>query len=187
MASKNRYKKRDKFKKFDKPQQPTADPFDERPPAFDNFDKGDQPDPRDESPLEGRAVLLVDDDLDILQTLEAAFESTGAELFTARDGNRAVQIAEEEDIDLIILDMMLPGRSGFLVLEKLKGDKPPSEKPYIIMLTGNVGTRHQMYAEARGVNEYFHKPASFEKLLTAAENLFREGEPVAVGEDEDDG
>lgn len=180
MASGKEYRgkhrgKRDKFKKFDRPVEQ-----EERRPAFDNFDKNDRAEPRDDSPLEGKNVLLVDDDLDILQTLEAAFESTGAELFTARNGNRAIELAEDEEIDLIILDMMLPGRSGFLVLEALKGDKLPSEKPYVIMLTGNEGMRHQMYAEARGVNEYFHKPASFEKLLTAAENLFREGEPVLV-------
>ena len=173
--------RKNKFKKKQHDHQPQEQ--EERRPAFDSFDKNDKAEYRDDSPLEDKAVLLVDDDIDVLQTLEAAFEATGAALFTAKNGNRAIEIAEEEDIDLIILDMMLPGRSGFLVLGALKGDKLPSEKPYIIMLTGNDGTRHQMYAEARGVNEYFHKPASFEKLLTAAENLFRDGDPVEADED----
>ena len=126
------------------------------------------------SPLRGRKILLVDDDHDVLQTLQAAFEPTGCILFTSRNGNKAIEIAQREHPELIVLDMMLPGRSGFLVLEKLKADKLPSEKPYIIMLTANEGMRHQMYAEARGVNDYFHKPASLERLLTRAEEIIQE-------------
>ena len=129
-----------------------------------------------DSPLKGRKVLLVDDDHDVLQTLQAAFEPTGCQLFTSRNGNKAIDLAQRETPDLIVLDMMLPGRSGFLVLEKIKSDKLPSEKPYIIMLTANEGMRHQMYAEARGVNDYFHKPASLEKLLARAEQLIVENE-----------
>ena len=128
-----------------------------------------------DGPLAGSTVLLVDDDIDVLQTLEAAFEPTGCRLFTSRNGNKAVDIATRENVDLIVLDMMLPGRSGFLVLERLKGDRLPSEKPYIIMLTGNEGVRHQQYAEARGVNDYFHKPASLEKLLNRATELLTTG------------
>ncbi len=137
----------------------------------------DQHEGADEAgPLSGFTVLLVDDDVDVLQTLEAAFEPTGCRLFTARNGNRAVDIASSEKVDLLVLDMMLPGRSGFLVLERLKGDRLPSEKPFIIMLTGNEGVRHQQYAEARGVNDYFHKPASLEKLLRRATELLQTGE-----------
>ena len=126
---------------------------------------------REDGKLSGKKVLLVDDDHDVLQTLQAAFEPTGATLLTSRNGNKAIELAERESPDLIVLDMMLPGRSGFLVLEKIKGSKLPSDKPYVIMLTANEGLRHQQYAEARGVNDYFHKPASLEKLLARAEEL----------------
>ena len=137
-------------------------------------DADDQPSEA-EGTLSGRTVLLVDDDHDVLTTLQAAFEPTGCHILTARNGNKAVELAQREPVDLMVLDMMLPGRSGFLVLEKLKGDRLPSEKPYIIMLTGNEGLRHRQYAEARGVNDYFHKPASLEKLLTRAEELLKDG------------
>lgn len=132
--------------------------------------------PTPDGPLVGKTVMIVDDDPDVLQTLEAAFEPTGCKLFSTKNGNKAVDIAEKEDVDLIVLDMMLPGRSGFLVLEKLKGDRLPSEKPFIIMLTGNDGVRHQQYAEARGVNDYFHKPASLEKLLNRSIELIQTGQ-----------
>ena len=68
-------------------------------------------------PLENKRILVVDDDQDILTTISAAFETTGAVIETANNGNKAVELAEANSPDLVILDMMLPGRSGFLVLE----------------------------------------------------------------------
>ncbi len=121
--------------------------------------------------LNGKKVLLVDDDNDILTSMQAAFEPTGATVELANNGNKAVEMAEKNQPDLIILDMMLPGRSGFLVLEKIKARKPPSAKPHIIMITGNQGARHKMYAESLGVSEYFHKPVKMDKLIAAAEKL----------------
>src|SRR5436189_6093741 len=98
------------------------------------------------TPLEGKRILLVDDDNDILTSMQAAFEPTGAVIETAGNGNKAVELAEKNPPDVVILDMMLPGRSGFLVLEKIKGRKPKTAKPQIIMITGNQGVRHKDYA-----------------------------------------
>jgi DNA-binding response OmpR family regulator len=124
--------------------------------------------------LEGKRILLVDDDNDVLVSMQAAFEPTGAIIDMAANGNKAVELAEKNQPDLVILDMMLPGRSGFLVLEKIKAKKPRNAKPFVIMITGNPGRRHQMYAETLGVSEYFTKPVKLEKLLAAAEKLLGE-------------
>ncbi len=121
--------------------------------------------------LDGKRVLLVDDDNDILTSMQAAFEPTGAVVETASNGNKAVELAEKSLPDLVILDMMLPGRSGFLVLERLKSKKPKNSKPHVIMITGNQGARHKMYAESLGVSEYFNKPVKLDKLIAAAEKL----------------
>ena len=121
--------------------------------------------------LEGKRVLLVDDDQDILTSMQAAFEPTGAQIDMANNGNKAVELAEKNQPDLIVLDMMLPGRSGFLVLEKLKAKKPRNAKPHVIMITGNQGARHKMYAESLGVSEYFNKPVKMDKLIATAERL----------------
>jgi len=121
--------------------------------------------------LEGKRILLVDDDPDIIQSIEAAFEPTGAIIETTGNGNKAVELYEANTPDLMILDMMLPGRSGFLVLEKVKARKPKNSKPFVIMITGNPGGRHKMYAESLGVSAYFHKPVKMEKLVTTAEQL----------------
>ena len=121
--------------------------------------------------LENKRILVVDDDQDILTTIQAVFEPTGAVIDTANNGNKAVELAEKNAPDLIILDMMLPGRSGFLVLEKVKAKKPRNEKPFVIMITGNLGGRHKMYAESLGVSEYFTKPVKMDKLIATAERL----------------
>jgi DNA-binding response OmpR family regulator len=121
--------------------------------------------------LMNKRVLLVDDDNDILTSMQAAFEPTGAAIDTANNGNKAVEIAEKNQPDLVVLDMMLPGRSGFLVLEKIKSKKPRNAKPFVIMITGNQGARHKMYAESLGVSEYFTKPVKLDKLIATAEKL----------------
>jgi DNA-binding response OmpR family regulator len=123
------------------------------------------------SSLTNKRVLLVDDDNDILTSMQAAFEPTGAVVETANNGNKAVELAEKNTPDVIVLDMMLPGRSGFLVLEKVKSKKPRNAKPYVIMITGNQGARHKMYAESLGVSEYFTKPVKLDKLIATAEKL----------------
>ena len=121
--------------------------------------------------MKDKRVLLVDDDQDILTSMQAAFEPTGAVIDTASNGNKAVELVEKNNPDLIVLDMMLPGRSGFLVLEKVKAKKPRNSKPYVIMITGNQGARHKMYAESLGVSEYFNKPVKMDKLIATAERL----------------
>lgn len=128
------------------------------------------------STLSGKRILLVDDDQDILTTMQAAFEPTGATIETANNGNKAVELAEKTHPDLIILDMMLPGRSGFLVLEKIqseknKAKKPRNSPPFVVMITGNQGSRHKMYAETLGASEYFIKPVKLDKLISTAERL----------------
>ncbi len=129
--------------------------------------------------LQGKRVLLVDDDHDILTSMQAAFEPTGAVIETASNGNKAVELAEKNHPDLVILDMMLPGRSGFLVLEKIKARKPRNATPFVIMITGNQGARHKMYAESLGVSEYFTKPVKMDRLVQTAEKLLPAGGPPA--------
>lgn len=127
--------------------------------------------------LKDKRILLVDDDQDILTSMQAAFEPTGAVVDMAGNGNKAVELVEKNQPDLVVLDMMLPGRSGFLVLEKIKARKPKGSKPFVIMITGNQGARHKMYAESLGVSEYFNKPVKMDKLITTAERLL--ATPVA--------
>lgn len=122
--------------------------------------------------LEGTNILIVDDDRDMVTALEAVISDTGATIATAYDGNEAIEMAESFSPDIVVLDAMLPKRSGFLVLEKLKGsNKKKGEKPYVIMITGNEGKRHQVWAESLGVDGYLNKPFRMEKLIDSLEKL----------------
>ena len=118
-----------------------------------------------------KKILIVDDDPDIVTAIRTAFGESGAQLVEAGDGNTALELAEKDEPDLIVLDAMLPKRSGFLVLEKLKGKKPRGSKPYVIMITGNQGKRHQQWALSLGVDEYLNKPFRMERLINSAEKL----------------
>lgn len=117
----------------------------------------------------GKRVLLVDDDPEIIESLRYALESKGYQILIARDGNQGLAMAEREDPDLIILDMMMPKRSGFLVLEKLRRTKPVPIR--VIMITANEGSRHKAYAEMLGVDDYIRKPFAMDRLLESVQRL----------------
>ncbi|MEM0914800.1 MAG: response regulator [Planctomycetota bacterium] len=127
--------------------------------------------------LEGRKILVVDDDTEVRAAIDNALQAEGALTQTCGDGNTAVRICEVDPPDLVVLDMMLPKRSGFLVLEKIKRFDPP---PMVVMVTANEGKRHQQYAEALGVDGYLLKPVRLEKLITLAEDLFAEADEEAA-------
>ena len=126
--------------------------------------------------LTGKTILLVDDDAEVRQAIEAALEPLGSTILLADDGNAAVELAAEKSPDLVILDMMLPKRSGFLVLEKIKRGKKKGEKPYVVMITANPGQRHKVYAQNLGVDDYLLKPFRMERLVETVTQLLSGGE-----------
>ena len=111
----------------------------------------------------------MDDDYEIIEAVRYALEGAGHEVVVARDGNQGLALAERENPDLMILDMMMPKRSGFLVLEKLR--RLRDEPLPVIMITGNEGSRHKAYAELLGVNDYLRKPFAMDRLMEAVDRL----------------
>jgi DNA-binding response OmpR family regulator len=116
-----------------------------------------------------KRILLVDDDAEIIESLRYALETKGYDILIARDGNQGLAMAEREDPDLVILDMMMPKRSGFLVLEKLRRTRPIPVR--VIMITANEGSRHKAYAEMLGVDDYIRKPFAMDRLVESVERL----------------
>lgn len=113
--------------------------------------------------MAAKTILLIDDDQDILQALRTILETRGYLIVTAADGQSGIEAAERVSPDLVVVDMMMPRKSGFLVLEKLKSGGPAS--PKVIMMTANEGSRHRAYAELLGVDDYLRKPFAMEALL----------------------
>lgn len=131
--------------------------------------------------MQGKSILLVDDDSDMLTALKAVLDDSGAEIRTAADGNEALEVASEFDPDMVVLDAMLPKRSGFLVLEKLKSPhRKRGQRPFVVMITGNAGRRHQVWAESLGVDDYLNKPFRMERLVESLEKLAANGSNAAA-------
>ena len=125
-----------------------------------------------EKPTEGKGgkrILLVDDDNEIIESMKTVLESRGYEILVARDGNQGLVMAEGESPDLVVLDMMMPKRSGFLVLEKIRRSRPDPLR--VIMITANEGSRHRAYAEMLGVDDYIRKPFAMDRLLESVDRL----------------
>jgi len=129
----------------------------------------EQPVGQNEEKPRAKRVLLVDDDYEIVEAMQAALEAKGYRTLVARDGNQGLALAEREDPDLVILDMMMPKRSGFLVLEKLRRTRRVPVR--VIMITANEGSRHKAYAEMLGVDDYIRKPFAMDRLMESVHRL----------------
>jgi DNA-binding response OmpR family regulator len=131
--------------------------------------------------LKDRRILIVDDDPEVQESLHQAMIAEGARTMRCGDGNTAVRLCESDAPELVVLDMMLPRRSGFLVLERIKRQAPA---PVVIMVTANEGKRHQQYAQTLGVDGYLIKPVRLERLITMAEDLLSKRDQTAADEPE---
>ena len=121
--------------------------------------------------LTGVDILIVDDDEDILSGMELALRSEGAETSMAMDGHEGISSWMDNRHQVVVLDMMLPKSSGFLVLEEMMSSEDP---PIVIMVTANEGRRHMSYAKNLGVSAYLTKPIPLQILIdTIAELVSR--------------
>ena len=116
-----------------------------------------------------KRILLVDDDPEIVESMRTVLEANGYQTLVARDGNQGLAMVEREDPDLVILDMMMPKRSGFLVLEWLRRNRRVPTR--VIMITANEGSRHKAYAEMLGVDDYIRKPFAMDRLIDSVGRL----------------
>ncbi|HEX4415234.1 MAG TPA: response regulator [Lacipirellulaceae bacterium] len=124
---------------------------------------------KDSGQKASKRILLVDDDAEIIESLRLALEANGYSVLVARDGNQGLALSERENPDLVILDMMMPKRSGFLVLEKMRRTRETPMR--VIMITANEGTRHKAYAEMLGVDDYIRKPFPMDRLIESVQRL----------------
>ncbi|MCP3903711.1 MAG: response regulator [Planctomycetes bacterium] len=129
--------------------------------------------------LESRNILIVDDDEDILGSIDVVMRAEGATTTTVTDGNAAVHMVNATGPDAVVLDMMLPKRSGFLVLEKIMEAPAP---PVVVMITANQGKRHMAYAKALGVDAYLVKPVSLQRLVDTVVDLLDAPDPADEAE-----
>jgi DNA-binding response OmpR family regulator len=112
-----------------------------------------------------RTVLVIDDDPDIRDVLRTVLEARGYRVDCAPDGEAGIVHALAHRPDVVILDMMMPRVSGFVVLERLKHQHRLGVP--VIMLTGNDSDHQRTYAEFLGVDDYLTKPVGASQLFEA--------------------
>ena len=118
-----------------------------------------------------RTILIVDDEMEVLKLLKDIFESRNWRVFITPTGNSAIPMLEKEKIDIVLLDIRLPDKSGIEVLQDLRPKFP--DVP-VVMLTA-YGYDETLVEKTIGVGAsgYVSKTVSTEELLMAVNNAMR--------------
>ncbi len=125
-----------------------------------------------------RTVLLVDDEPNIILSLEFLIEQAGYEARVARDGDAALKSIEERKPDLILLDVMLPKRDGFDVCERIRAN-PAWNDIRIVMLTAKGQDSEREKGLALGADAYITKPFSTREAMEQIKRFLDDEDPEA--------
>jgi two-component system nitrogen regulation response regulator NtrX len=111
------------------------------------------------------AVLIIDDEDGIRESLSGIFEDEGYSVFTAGSGEEALKVLKEQSPDLIMLDVWLPGMDGIQTLKEIRNIKP--DLP-VIMISGHGNIELAVKATKTGAYDFLEKPLSLERVILAA-------------------
>jgi Signal transduction histidine kinase len=124
----------------------------------------------------GPAILLVDDDAELLQ-FEEKFLSPHYNVLTAENGNQALEVLRDANVNLIVSDIMMPEMDGFELIQRLKSDIEFSHIP-VILLTAKVNVQSRVKGFEIGADAYIDKPFSLEVLMAQIANLLQNREKL---------
>ena len=112
-------------------------------------------------------VLIVDDERDFVEIFSLRLETQGEKVSTAYSGKEALAILDEKAIDVVILDIKMPGMDGIDTLKQIKKRYPIVE---VILLTGHGSTETAVEGMKLGAFDYLMKPADFDEIKIKLEN-----------------
>lgn len=115
-------------------------------------------------------ILIVEDDRSLREGLAMNFQLRGYRVLTAADGDEGIRAAFDENPDLIILDIMLPGPSGLEILSELRARK---ERVPVLILSARDTTDNKIEGLEAGADDYLSKPFELPELLARAEVMLR--------------
>jgi len=133
-------------------------------------------------------VLVVDDEVSDVETIRTGLEADGMRVFSAGDGAEALDVLRREDIDVIILDIMMPRVDGWMALMEIRSNPATANTP-IIMLTAKTQDLAKILAFKQGVQQYVTKPFNVMELSARVQSLrmcLRGNSRPAVGGSEGD-
>ncbi len=111
-----------------------------------------------------KKILIVDDEVDLVETLRFPLEMEGFNVLVSHNGEDALTLARKETPDLILLDLMLPKLDGYKVCRLLKFDERYKHIP-ILMLTAKTQEKDKLLGMETGANEYITKPFDMDQLI----------------------
>jgi two-component system nitrogen regulation response regulator NtrX len=114
--------------------------------------------------------LVVDDEQGIRQVLQDVLGDEGHQVFAVEDGFQALEILEQEAVDLVILDVWLPNMGGIDVLKRVRGGWPDIE---VVVISGHANINMAVQAVKIGAFDFLEKPLSLEKTITVVENALK--------------
>ncbi|MFD1553441.1 response regulator [Putridiphycobacter roseus] len=118
-----------------------------------------------------RKILIVDDEPNIVMSLEYAFNRGGYEVFIARDGEEAIQIIQDILPDVVLLDIMMPNVDGFQTLEFIK-QVPSMHATKVVFLSAKNKAVDIEKGLSKGADKYLIKPFSVKKIMVEINELF---------------
>ena len=126
-------------------------------------------------------ILIVEDERDIADLVGFNLERAGYEVLKAHDGITGTELAIRERPDLVILDLMLPGKDGYGVFKELRRDSRSRDIP-VIMLTARAQTEDRIQGLEAGADDYLTKPFSPKELMLRVQAVLKrsDGPPGAV-------
>ena len=123
-------------------------------------------------------ILVVDDELDVLETVRYRLEQAGHEVATSGDGIQALGMVRASQPDLLILDVMLPGENGYRVAHYIREDESagiyPQRLPIILLTARDLSAepdREKMFMEFSGADRVIYKPFDLEDLVRQVDEL----------------
>lgn len=122
-------------------------------------------------------ILVVEDEVDIADLIRYNLERAGYQVFKAHDGITGTELALKERPDLVVLDLMLPGRNGIGVFKEIKRDSRTAHVP-VIMLTARAQTEDRIQGLELGADDYLTKPFSPKELVLRVNAILRRSEGV---------
>ena len=117
-------------------------------------------------------ILIVEDEPEIAKLIQMALEAEGFSCHQCRDGIMALQLFQQQQPDLIILDLMIPGLDGLEVCARIR-QKPGPKDPYILMLTAKGEEIDRVIGLSTGADDYMVKPFSPRELVARVRALLR--------------
>ena len=125
--------------------------------------------------MSDKYILVVDDDPDLVETVALMLESKGCEVGRAYDGVEGEESIKERRPDLVILDIMMPRKDGYILCAELKADEKTRDIPIILLTAVGEAVPTTTYTHADGMSteadDYIAKPASAEQITESIKGL----------------